>query len=86
MIETSDIPAGVVNILFADHSDVAKHTAILDIDAVWCEENAAISSMVEEHSATNLKRTWTQMNAETRSRILGSRNRKENGLDPLGEG
>ena len=39
---TSDIPAGVVNILFADHNDVAKHTAMhMDIDAVWCEETAA---------------------------------------------
>jgi len=66
VIETSDIPAGVVNILFADHRDVAKHTAMhMDVDAVWCAETAAISSMIEEHSATNLKRTWTQVNDAT---------------------
>ena len=88
VIETSDIPAGVVNILFADHSDVAKHTAMhMDIDAGWCEEIAAISSMVEEHSATNLKRTWTQVNAAMEIReFLDHAIEKKTVWIPWGEG
>ena len=88
VIETSDIPAGVVNILFADHNDVAKHTAMhMDIDAVWCEETAAISSMIEEHSATNFKRTWAQMNDVDRDpRILDHAIEKKTVWIPRGEG
>ena len=88
VIETSDIPAGVVNILFADFSDVAKHTAMhMDIDAVWCEEPAAISSIIEEHSATNLKRTWTQMNHATEIReFLDYAIEKKTVWIPWGEG
>ena len=88
VIETSDIPAGVVNILFADHSDIAKHTAMhMDIDAVWCAETAAISSMIEEHSATNLKRTWTQVNDATEIReFLDHAVEKKTVWIPWGEG
>jgi aldehyde dehydrogenase (NAD+) len=88
VIETSDIPAGAVNILFADHSDVAKHTAMhMGIDAVWCEETEAISSMIEEHSATNLKRTWTQVNVATEIReFLDHAVEKKTVWIPWGEG
>jgi len=88
VIETSDIPAGAVNILFADHSDVAKHTAMhMDIDAVWCAETAAISSIIEEHSATNLKRTWTQVNLATEIReFLDQAIEKKTVWIPWGEG
>jgi aldehyde dehydrogenase (NAD+) len=88
VIETSDIPAGVVNILFAEHSDVVKHTAMhMDVDAVWCEETASIASMVEEYSATNLKRTWIQANAATGIReFLDHAIEKKTVWIPWGEG
>ena len=88
VIETSDIPAGAVNILFADQSDIAKHTAMhMDIDAVWCAETTTISSTIEEHSATNLKRTWTQLNDATEIReFLDHAVEKKTVWIPWGEG
>ena len=59
VLETSDVPAGVVNILTGDHSDVARQMAgHMDIDAVWCFGAKAFSGVVETASAANLKRTW----------------------------
>ncbi|WP_299964908.1 aldehyde dehydrogenase family protein [uncultured Roseobacter sp.] len=59
VLETSDIPAGVVNILTGPHADVAPHMAgHMDIDAVWCFGTEALSAQIERASAANLKRTW----------------------------
>jgi aldehyde dehydrogenase (NAD+) len=59
ILETSDLPAGVVNILTGDHSDLAGHAAKHhDIDAVWSFSGADISATIEKGSASNLKRTW----------------------------
>lgn len=59
VLDTSDIPAGVVNILTGSHSDLAKTMAgHLDIDAVWSFSSADISKTIESESAGNLKRTW----------------------------
>ena len=59
----------------------------MDIDAVWSEETAAISSMIEEQSAKNLKLTWTQMNAVTEIReFLDHAVEKKTVWIPWGEG
>ena len=59
ILETSDVPAGVVNILTGDHADIAAPLAgHMDIDAAWCFGTAELSEMVEQASASNLKRTW----------------------------
>jgi aldehyde dehydrogenase (NAD+) len=59
VLETSDVPAGVVNILTGPHTDVAKPMAShMDIDAVWCFGQASLSGVIEKASASNLKRTW----------------------------
>ncbi len=59
ILETSDLPAGVVNILTGDHADLAGHAAKhQDIDAVWSFSGADISGLIEKGSASNLKRTW----------------------------
>mgnify|MGYP000371462816 FL=1 len=59
VLETSDVPAGVVNILTGAHKDLsdtmAKH---LDIDAVWSFSSSDLSKNIEAASAGNLKRTW----------------------------
>lgn len=59
VLETSDVPAGVVNILTGPHSDVATPMAgHMDVDAVWCFGAAAHSTAVEKSAASNIKRTW----------------------------
>ncbi|RGP36738.1 aldehyde dehydrogenase family protein [Pseudotabrizicola alkalilacus] len=59
VLETSDLPAGVVNIVTGPHTDLAKPLAgHMDIDAVWSFSSTDVSTIIETESATNLKRTW----------------------------
>ncbi|RVT82650.1 aldehyde dehydrogenase family protein [Rhodobacteraceae bacterium CCMM004] len=59
VLDTSDVPGGVVNILTGDHAELAPHLAgHLAVDAVWSFSGADISATVERESAGNLKRTW----------------------------
>ena len=59
VLETSDVPAGVVNIITGPHAELAPHMAAhLDIDAVWSFSGADISGVIEGKSAGNIKRTW----------------------------
>ena len=61
VLDTSDVPAGVVNILTGPHTDVAEHMARhMDIDALWSFSDPALDQVIEQASATNLKRTWVQ--------------------------
>lgn len=59
VLETSDVPAGVVNILTGSHADLASHMAAhMDIDSVWSFGDQMLSEPIEKASASNLKRTW----------------------------
>ena len=59
VLDTSDLPGGVVNIVTGAHGDLAKPLAShLDVDAVWCFGAGDLSSIVEREAAGNLKRTW----------------------------
>ncbi|MGZ9811010.1 aldehyde dehydrogenase family protein [Pseudoroseicyclus sp. H15] len=59
VLETSDVPAGVVNILTGDHSELAPTLAShMDVDAVWSFSDPALAPGIEKASAGNLKRTW----------------------------
>lgn len=59
VLETSDVPAGVVNILTGSHAELAKPLAShLNVDAVWSFSGTEISQTIEAESAGNLKRTW----------------------------
>jgi aldehyde dehydrogenase (NAD+) len=59
VLQTSDVPAGVVNILTGAHSELAQPMAShMDVDAVWSASAADISKTIETASTTNLKRTW----------------------------
>ena len=59
VLETSDVPGGVVNILTGPQADIAEPMARhLDVDAVWSFGAAELSTVVEKASAGNLKRTW----------------------------
>jgi len=59
VLETSDVPAGVVNILTGSHAALAPTLAAhLDVDAVWSFSSSDLSATIEKSSAGNLKRTW----------------------------
>ena len=60
VLDTSDMPAGVVNIVTGERDVLAQTLAEHDeVDAIWYVGPAAGSAMVERASVTNLKRTWT---------------------------
>ncbi|MDE9451222.1 aldehyde dehydrogenase family protein [Aliiroseovarius sp. Z3] len=66
VLDTSDVPAGVVNIVTGSHAELAAPlSGHLGVDAVWTQSGADISAIVEAESAGNLKRTWVN-NAQTR--------------------
>jgi aldehyde dehydrogenase (NAD+) len=59
VLETSDLPPGVVNIVTGPHADLAKPLAgHMDVDAVWCFSSTNLSATVEREAASNIKRTW----------------------------
>ncbi|WGH79557.1 aldehyde dehydrogenase family protein [Jannaschia ovalis] len=59
VLDTSDVPGGVVNILTGDHAELAPHMAgHLGVDAVWSFSEADISTVIETEAAADLKRTW----------------------------
>lgn len=59
VLETSDVPAGVVNIVTGDRDHLTKTLAEHDdIDALWYFGSAEGSYHVEHLSASNMKRTW----------------------------
>ncbi len=66
VLETSDVPAGVVNIVTGSAMELAKTLAAHnDVDAVWAFGSAELSETVERLSAGNLKRTFVDYGAAT---------------------
>lgn len=65
LLETSDVPGGVVNIVTGERDTLAKVLAEhLQVDALWYFGTAAGNALVELASVANLKRTWAQGGAE----------------------
>ncbi len=61
IIETSDVPAGVVNIVTGPRDELAKTLAGHDgIAGLWYVGGCSGIAMVEAESAGNLKQTWTE--------------------------
>ena len=59
VLETSDLPGGVVNIVTGGHAELAKTLAgHMDVDAVWSFSSTDLAALIEGESAANLKRTW----------------------------
>jgi aldehyde dehydrogenase (NAD+) len=59
VLETSDVPAGVVNIVTGDRDSLIKVLAEhMQVDALWYHGTEQGSQMAETASAGNLKRTW----------------------------
>jgi len=60
VMETSDIPAGAVNIVTGKRAELAKVMARHDdLDGLWCVAEADLCKAVEVDSTGNLKRVWT---------------------------
>lgn len=59
VLDTSDVPGGVVNILTGKHTELAPQVGgHMDIDAVWSFSGSDLSAVIEREAAGNLKRTW----------------------------
>jgi acyl-CoA reductase-like NAD-dependent aldehyde dehydrogenase len=60
VLNTSDVPAGVVNILTGKISELATYFADhMDINAiVFCEVNIELKKMIQEKAAQNIKRVF----------------------------
>lgn len=59
VLETSDVPAGVINIVTGDRDSLIKVLADhSQVDGLWYQGTAEGSQMAESASAGNLKRTW----------------------------
>ncbi|MEW6405311.1 MAG: aldehyde dehydrogenase family protein [Chloroflexota bacterium] len=59
VLDTSDVPGGVVNIVTGDRDHLVK-TLVQheDVDSIWYFGSAEGSYHVENESAVNMKRTW----------------------------
>ncbi|XP_059150151.1 aldehyde dehydrogenase family 16 member A1-like [Physella acuta] len=65
ILETSDVPGGVVNIMTGDKNVLTKSLAEHhDVNALWYFGSAEGSKFVEAASAGNLKRTWVSYDVE----------------------
>jgi aldehyde dehydrogenase (NAD+) len=61
VLDTSDVPGGVVNIVTGDRDGLAKTLAEHDdVDAIWYFGTAAGGQSIENASSFNLKQTWTE--------------------------
>ncbi len=59
VLETSDVPAGVVNIVTGERESLAETLALHDqVDCLWYFGSKEGSKRVEERAAATIKRTW----------------------------
>ncbi|VAW38536.1 Aldehyde dehydrogenase [hydrothermal vent metagenome] len=59
ILQTSDVPAGVVNIITGNKNELAQVLADhYEVESIWYFGDKNGSEMVEKASAANLKRTW----------------------------
>ena len=60
VIETSDVPAGALNVVTGERDELAATLAEHDdVDGIWYAGAPAGAAAVEAASAGNMKRTWT---------------------------
>ena len=59
ILDTSDVPAGVVNIITGDHTELGKALAgHMDVDGLWSFSSTVKHAILEDASCSNLKRLW----------------------------
>jgi aldehyde dehydrogenase (NAD+) len=62
VLDTSDMPGGVVNIVTGLSDELARVLAAHDdVDGIWYFGSAEVSAEVERLSAGNMKRTWVDL-------------------------
>jgi aldehyde dehydrogenase (NAD+) len=62
VLDTSDVPGGVVNIITGVPDELARVLAAHDdVDALWYFGSAEVSAEVERLSTGNMKRTWVDL-------------------------
>jgi aldehyde dehydrogenase (NAD+) len=62
VLETSDVPGGVVNIVTGLPDELARVLAAHDdVDGIWAFGNAELSTEVERLSVGNMKQTWVDL-------------------------
>jgi aldehyde dehydrogenase (NAD+) len=62
VLDTSDVPGGVVNIVTGPRDELAQVLAAHDdVDGLWYFGSAEVSAEVERLSAGNMKRTWVDL-------------------------
>ncbi|XP_070584653.1 aldehyde dehydrogenase family 16 member A1 [Erythrolamprus reginae] len=67
VLETSDVPAGVVNVISGSRDYLSRSLAEHhDVQAMWYFGSKEGSGLVEWASAGNLKRTWVNYGVDTR--------------------
>ena len=70
VLDTSDVPGGVINIVTGAREPLARVLAEHDdVDALWYVGTADGRRAVEAASIGNMKRTWTHLEAEFRADI-----------------
>ena len=59
ILDTSDVPAGVINLVTGDPNELGRVLAQHDdVAAVWCVGARRLGEQIERDSAGNLKATW----------------------------
>jgi aldehyde dehydrogenase (NAD+) len=59
VLETSDVPSGVVNIVSGPTAELAKTLAEHEaVDGLWSFGSADLKALIESASISNLKQTW----------------------------
>ena len=65
VLETSDVPAGVVNIITGQKDSLVEVLANhYEVESIWYQGSSEGCKMVELASASNLKRTWVNQGKE----------------------
>jgi len=65
VLETSDVPAGVVNIVTGEHAVLAQTLAEHEeVNGLWYFGKAGTVEAIEKASISNLKQTWTHSEQE----------------------
>lgn len=69
VINTSDVPAGVINILTGNETELISHmSSHMDVNAiVYCNTNAKHIKLIQENASLNVKRVvlWNKINWAT---------------------